>query len=699
MIIKDSIVVSIPCNITADMGVVMKRTRAKRLRKLKEWEECYFGNRNGTEKTIPSDGNQTLQTTPSKLEKADCNGADGDSPKNENETNSDLKSSEEATKPSDTGSISKTKPGEDTTGNNCDVRSTDIDSQSFDGTPKRENFGSVLDYLEAKYVRGIMIPDVDDEDSVARKKKKKKKKRKLESTDGSDANKKRKDDDAAEDLNDDEDDDEQSTGSVYSDVSGNFIDDGLLQANIAEQVVGSSTYNATKIENEAQEGRKNTGRQGSGDDSNMVNNGVMDEYTEESFFVNIGELEMAHDNDKSDAVGENQEGYKSGTAHVSSGIDYNALEKTVADAAAASQSKSSSKKRHRTKGKVGKENGKDKGKSGDKTPKLLDPTVKRKKKSSLGSLKASTPKSSHSKSKVVRKKVSSESAGANAQLIRSSEDITCDDGHDVAKETIVSPLSGILKASEETLKPLRNRADILKKEQRRLYKVVLKEIKKMTEEQLPRKSKVGSDTIKVTIKLPPNSGPGDMIPFKNPRIPGQMLRVKAPKNAVPGGKFNVLIPAPDRPKSIGKNTFPDDCKYALDAYSRAYDDWVDAEARYRELVPGAGIYKPMNERLKKFETLLKELPNDLLHPIDAAYLRKVVRRTRQNVSKRRKTAATNLVKAPFPVSTVGHLMKEEDESVDGSKDDRAPTEKNTLHVPIRGVTFPPLKFDFSEFTR
>ena len=58
-------------------------------------------------------------------------------------------------------------------------------------------------------------------------------------------------------------------------------------------------------------------------------------------------------------------------------------------------------------------------------------------------------------------------------------------------------------------------------------------------------------------------------------------------------------------------------------------------AKYHETAPdGDRKYKPNNQRMKKFDKLLSIFPTDLLEPIDASYLRKVVRRSRQNRSKR-----------------------------------------------------------------
>lgn len=74
--------------------------------------------------------------------------------------------------------------------------------------PQREHFGSVIDYLEAKYARGVMLGD-DEEEEVA-------------------------------------DDGSGGQGSVYSGAS--FLDDTDLQRDVAEQVMANSTLTKLELE-------------------------------------------------------------------------------------------------------------------------------------------------------------------------------------------------------------------------------------------------------------------------------------------------------------------------------------------------------------------------------------------------------------------------------------------------------------------
>jgi hypothetical protein len=75
--------------------------------------------------------------------------------------------------------------------------------------PKPHQYGSVLDYLEAKYVRGVMLGD-EDEDGASG------------------------------------DDRSEAQGSVYS--GGSFLDDTDLQRDVAEQVMATATLTKLELE-------------------------------------------------------------------------------------------------------------------------------------------------------------------------------------------------------------------------------------------------------------------------------------------------------------------------------------------------------------------------------------------------------------------------------------------------------------------
>ena len=154
---QDSIVVEIPLDgVTADLGVVMKRTRAKRI------ESIY--------QNFPSLKKEVAPTVSADNEAKD---EDEDHEQDENDK-----------KP-----LHKKKKQKDET------------------IPQREQYGSVLDYLEAKYVRGVMLGD-----EIA------------------------------------EDEGEDDRESVYSEDS--WLDDSLLKRDVAEQVLSHSTQTKVGVEND-----------------------------------------------------------------------------------------------------------------------------------------------------------------------------------------------------------------------------------------------------------------------------------------------------------------------------------------------------------------------------------------------------------------------------------------------------------------
>lgn len=128
--------------------------------------------------------------------------------------------------------------------------------------------------------------------------------------------------------------------------------------------------------------------------------------------------------------------------------------------------------------------------------------------------------------------------------------------------------------------------------------------------------------------------------IRNPHIPGQRLKVQVPKDTIPGGTFKVTVPLPEDPDDpedeeglLDKNKFSRDMQELLDTFCRIYDDWCDAQGRIQ---PDFAVHA---EKRQKFEMLAKEFPDNMVTPVDATYLKKVVRRARQNRQKRSKTAA------------------------------------------------------------
>jgi hypothetical protein len=162
-----------------------------------------------------------------------------------------------------------------------------------------------------------------------------------------------------------------------------------------------------------------------------------------------------------------------------------------------------------------------------------------------------------------------------------------------------------------------------------MYQAVVAMIHEATDDELPRKKTKD----RVTLTCPPDKKPGDSILFSNPHVPGQRLKVKIPKNTPPGGNFKVTVPvavAPDDEEEMkDHNKFSREFYDTLDSYSRAYDDWCDAEQDARRAA-GDKEYAAHVEKRGKFDYLVEEFPKDLKTEIDKTYLQKILRRARQN---------------------------------------------------------------------
>ena len=172
-VFQDAITVTIPIGVTADLGVVLRRTRNKRIAAL-------------------------YQAFPSlKQENKKAGGSDEE----------DGADSDEMEGTGDSGVTNGDGDGVAEKKKKAKKRSKPIAANDF--VPHREQYGSIIDYLEAKYTRGVMI---HDEDGLAGDK----------GVEGEDSQR-----------DDDDDDDDEGQGSVYSETS--FLDDRDLQRDVAEQ--------------------------------------------------------------------------------------------------------------------------------------------------------------------------------------------------------------------------------------------------------------------------------------------------------------------------------------------------------------------------------------------------------------------------------------------------------------------------------
>lgn len=159
-IFQDAITVLIPLDVTADLKIAIKKTRAKRIASIY--------------KRFPS-----LKTQ-------------AKNPDENSNPNVDDPMDEEEEENAKEQPLKKKK--------------------KLENVPQPDQFGSVLDYLEAKYVKGVMLDEDDDAGPIL------------------------------------DDEKSEGQGSVYSKDS--FLDDTDLQRDVAEQVMASTTLTKLELEHE-----------------------------------------------------------------------------------------------------------------------------------------------------------------------------------------------------------------------------------------------------------------------------------------------------------------------------------------------------------------------------------------------------------------------------------------------------------------
>ena len=481
--------------------------------------------------------------------------------------------------------------------------------------PQPQEFDNVLDYLEAKYVQGVMVDESDQDGSGAG------------GVDGDG------------DDDDNNDDDDEMAGSVYSESS--FINDTDLQRTIAEQVLAHAT--TTKLELQ--------------DDN--------------EFFVNVGNLEVEESemnhpdydplqdtNARSTKTTSSSKSMltkkrKAKTEHgsaASTGTELKTATKGKKEKLAAAKKKDSAVSIKDTLDKTTKSKVALSSSSPAKKRKLKDESdgVKKKKKlaapESLVKTTGSPPSSS-----TKRKKPKKTDAEAQRNKKAETEQLAQNGGDDSEEDdddNSANRSAGMTvdpNCSHEQLQQISLQRKAVLEE---VYQQLVSMIQAAPPEVLPRKK----TKERVSLTCPMDKKPGDSILFSNPHVPGQRLKVKIPKNTEPGGTFRVTVPVTDlnaKKEETGGAAGDEETDYnklgrvfhdTVDDYARAYDEWCDAEGIYRKAI-GDTEYAPHFEKRKKFDKLVKEFPKDLKTPVDLNYLKKVLRRARQNRSKRELTLA------------------------------------------------------------
>ena len=398
---KDTILISIPLHVTADLGVAIRRTRRKREGRIKRWLAEETGE-HAESKKQPAPAESAKQK-----EDKDEEGGDSD-----DDVERDLESDE------------------------------DVDMI------KKSQYGSVLDYLEAKYVRGISIADYNSQGERVKKKQKQPK-----ASEGSDE----------EEGKENYDSDQDNNRSVYGDDG--FIDDSLLQEEVADQVFASDSYGKTKIEMEAKRKRKEKTEYKEEREEDDFSAAASD--FDDGFFVNIGDLEMEEGWKGDEDVVISPVKRKPGRPKKSEGDKVNVKPKT--------------KKR-----KVDKEST-----SPKKKKKKVDKTAKDK--ATKGTAKK---KDTDDKTKAVKKKKVAPSP-ANGQKNQSPA-------------TSTPKKSPKPKDEPQTPKSI---MDNLAKQVKRKLNICVKMINELTPKHLPRKQKQ-KNTAKTKIEIPADKNIGDTIMFE-----------------------------------------------------------------------------------------------------------------------------------------------------------------------------------------
>eukprot|EP00934_Nitzschia_sp_Nitz4_P004285 Nitzschia sp. Nitz4//scaffold33_size148984//5131//8657//NITZ4_002909-RA/size148984-augustus-gene-0.251-mRNA-1//1//CDS//3329548370//4275//frame0 len=284
-----------------------------------------------------------------------------------------------------------------------------------------------------------------------------------------------------------------------------------------------------------------------------------------------------------------------------------------------------------------------------------------------------------------KKKTSTDSADALATT-STSKQTTATAG------TKKSTKSSATAKSDEDPKTLKLRAKKAKAKVDAIFKTLSDIVDQMGEAELPRRK----TKLKVSLTCPQNKQPGDDVTFTNPHNPGQRLRVKVPKECFPGGTFKVTVPVKPPSKEELENTdhnkFPREFQNNLADYAQVYDRWCAAQAALDK------SFALGKEKQSKFDTLIAKFPKNLLTPVDSEYVKKLLRRARQNIHKRKLAAETAKVgESGNDGDTIGG---ESDKAsvVSGKKQSAEAAKKGeVVDIPTPGNSFPTVQWKEDDF--
>lgn len=106
------------------------------------------------------------------------------------------------------------------------------------------------------------------------------------------------------------------------------------------------------------------------------------------------------------------------------------------------------------------------------------------------------------------------------------------------------------------------------------------------------------------------------------------------------------IPAPQVESATDNNKFTREFQELVAHFATKYDEMCSAEAELHQADPDKkGKFPLKAKKIAKFDELSKEFPPNLLTPVDAAYMKKITRRARQNKKKRKEADNDNVAVA------------------------------------------------------
>ena len=675
---------------TADLGVAMRRSRTKRTRKLHELypELAPDSNGGGGRKGYGKDAKQA-------------------------EVEGDDEEDEEVAEKSGGGKKGKQAKGagegDDSSRGDLSPAPSASGGDRGPGVMRREDYGSVLDYLEAKYVRGVQIGGMEvlDEDDGA--------------SSGEGKNKKGRGGPkyAAEA------DDYSGEGSVYSDECSDdgFLDDSMLRHEVVEQVMATGKYGGrTKVEDEARKERRGSGKDdgGSGSDAEDTAAAGGEEFNDDAFFVNVGDIELAE--------GEDHDG-------INQPIDWNAIAKESKGGGKAKKQRKRKKKADTGGGADGAGGGGKKSKKDTATKgkgKEEEKSAKKKKKikSNYGADDATTASGTSKKSTASKASSSKKKKDDGADKKKKKTDKVKSLKKAASPAPVVASAAASLVGSAAVSSSddddeegstelgsraihLANEAAKLKAASDKLHRACIREVKKCTEDDLPKKQPP-QKMARASIPVPPDKGPGDPVMFVNPHIPTQKMRVSVPDKwdrDKSGGSITVSVPTVIIRKEKKDNKLPESLRDVLTDYSQAYDDYLNTEASYRDACPElmykTGSFKPNTERQTMFDKIIKAFPKDLETPIDLGYLRKIVRNYKKSAKYKRKLEKLEKEKAkaggsPRKMASPAKSPEAKRRKLEAKlaeMDGKAPPPMLEVCVPGKGGEFPTIEFDEADFER